>query len=226
MKEILRSRATGRKIIGSFNLPEARGLSVCQWGYNYNAMKRFKKLYFKHDFNKMCHTILEEQLAVFHIDYKINSIGEIEIPERISERQYSLLEAVFLRYGISIVTDKKSMLIQKTKAAIIEIIHQDKKISTSKMSSYLAGKMNHSYGYLSNVFSEVAHTSIENFIIIQKIERAKQLLAGGEFTLTEIAFKLNYSSVAHLSNQFKKTIGISPSAFQRILKSRITNTAD
>jgi AraC-like DNA-binding protein len=87
-------------------------------------------------------------------------------------------------------------------------------------SSYLSSKLHHSYGYLSNLFSEVTFTSIENFIIIQKIERAKQLLLSGTHTLTEISYLLNYSSVAHLSNQFKKTTGLTPSSFQRIIKLR------
>ena len=89
-----------------------------------------------------------------------------------------------------------------------------------KSSVFLAEKLNHSYGYISNLFSEITYTSIENFIIIQKIEFAKQLLTINELNLTEIAFKLNYSSVAHLSTQFKNTTGITPSAFQRIITKR------
>lgn len=89
-----------------------------------------------------------------------------------------------------------------------------------KSSVYLAEKLDHSYGYLSNLFSEVTYTSIENFIIIQKIEYAKQLISKNDLTLTEIAFKLNYSSVAHLSSQFKNTTGITPSSFQRIMTKR------
>jgi AraC-like DNA-binding protein len=98
---------------------------------------------------------------------------------------------------------------------------------SEKISLYLAEKLNHSYGYLANAFSEVTYSSIENFIIMQKIERAKQLMINGDLTLTEISYKLNYSSVAHLSNQFKKTTGLTPSAFQRIIvKRRNTVTAE
>jgi len=113
-------------------------------------------------------------------------------------------------------------LVQKIKDAIIELVFMEDS-NNYKSSVFLAEKLNHSYGYLSNVFSEVTYSSIENFIILQKIERAKQLIIINEMSLTEIAFLLNYSSVAHLSTQFKNTTGITPSAFQRIIKKRREN---
>ena len=113
-------------------------------------------------------------------------------------------------------------MVQKIKDAIIELVYMDDN-NNFKSSVFLAEKLNHSYGYLSNVFSEVTYSSIENFIILQKIERAKQLMLVNEMSLTEIAFLLNYSSVAHLSTQFKNTTGITPSAFQRIIKKRREN---
>ncbi|MDB5229088.1 MAG: AraC family transcriptional regulator, partial [Bacteroidota bacterium] len=121
------------------------------------------------------------------------------------------------------VDNQKSTLVQKIKDTIIEMVWLEEKLPTSKISSYIAEKLNHSYGYLSNLFSEVTYTSIENYIIIQKIERAKQMIIGDELTLTEISYRLNYSSVAHLSTQFKKTTGLTPSAFQRIIKKRRSN---
>jgi len=111
-------------------------------------------------------------------------------------------------------------LVQKIKDLIIDMVFNENANVNVKSSVYLAEKLGHSYGYLSNLFSEVTYSSIENFIIIQKIEYAKQLLLNTELNLTEIAFKLNYSSVAHLSTQFKNTTGITPSAFQRIIFKR------
>jgi len=114
-------------------------------------------------------------------------------------------------------------LVQKIKDTITEMVNSEEPL-TVKSSVYLTEKLNHSYGYLSNLFSEVTYTSIENFIIIQKIELAKNLIINNQLTLTEIAFKLNYSSVAHLSTQFKNITGITPSAFQRIIAKRRLNT--
>ena len=113
----------------------------------------------------------------------------------------------------------RDAFVQKIKDAIIEMIQTEETVMV-KSSVFLSEKLNHSYGYISNLFSEITYTSIENFIIIQKIELAKQLLIINELNLTEIAFKLNYSSVAHLSTQFKNTTGITPSAFQRIIAKR------
>ena len=110
-------------------------------------------------------------------------------------------------------------MVQKIKDAIVEMVFSEKGVNV-KASVYLAEKLNHSYGYMSSLFSEVTYTSIENFIILQKIERAKQLIINDKMTLTEIAYKLNYSSVAHLSTQFKNTTGITPSQFQKIIQKR------
>ena len=114
---------------------------------------------------------------------------------------------------------------QKIKDTITDMVWKDENLPNITTSAYLADKLNHSYGYLSNLFSEVTYSSIENFIILQKIERAKQMIISDNYTLTEISYQLNYSSVAHLSNQFKKTTGLTPSAFQRIIKARRENRA-
>ncbi len=123
-------------------------------------------------------------------------------------------------YGIEIVENQKTILIQKIEDAIVDMVFNEDTSVNVKSSVYLSEKLNHSYGYLSNIFSEVTYTSIENFLIIQKIEHTKQLIINNQLSLTEIAFKLNYSSVAHLSSQFKNTTGITPSAFQRIINKR------
>ena len=117
------------------------------------------------------------------------------------------------------VENQKSVLVQKIKDTINELVTSEEPLNV-KSSVFIAEKLNHSYGYLSNLFSDVTYTSIENYIIIQKIELAKQLIISNQLSLTEIAYRLNYSSVAHLSTQFKNTTGITPSAFQRIITKR------
>ena len=125
------------------------------------------------------------------------------------------------------LNSQKSQLMQRIKDAIVEMIFEKDKMPITTISHYLSDKLNLSYGYLSNVFSEYTYTSIENFIIIQKIEKAKKLIIEEELTLTEISFILNYSSVAYLSSQFKKETGLTPSMFKRIVdkRRRLANNA-
>lgn len=177
------------------------------------------KVYLKFDFNKIAKIVLEQQLELFKIKYKSISFGEIEILEQLQDEHYSNFQTAINNFGIEIVENQKSILVQKIKDAILEMVHSPEIINV-KSSVYLSEKLNHSYGYISNLFSEVTYTSIENFIIIQKIELTKKLIMSNELSLTEIAYQLSYSSVAHLSTQFKNTTGITPSAFQRIITKR------
>lgn len=177
------------------------------------------KLYLKFDFNTLGRKILEEKLGEFNIKYRIMSFGEVEFLEQIPTAKLREITDVLQGYGIDIIENQKTALVQKIKDAIIEMVNSDKIVNV-KASVYLADKLNHSYGYLSNLFSDVTYTSIENFIIMQKIERAKQLITNDKLTLTEIAYRLSYSSVAHLSTQFKNTTGITPSQFQKIIAKR------
>lgn len=178
------------------------------------------KLYLKYDINTVCKKTLQEQLDKFQLAYSVIGFGEIEIKEDISRADIEQISALLNNYGIEIVENEKSILIQKIKDAIIEMVYMEEKLPTSTVSIYLADKLNRSYGYLSNLFSDITYTSIENFIILQKIERAKQLINTNELTLTEIAYKLNYSSLAHFSNQFKNVTGLTPTTFQRIINKR------
>lgn len=178
------------------------------------------KLNIKYDINIACKVILQEHLDRLNVPYEIIGFGEIEIKGKISTEQFKAFEVSTKRYGIEIIDDPKNVLVQKIKDTITEMVYLEDKLPSSKISAYIADKLNHSYGYLSNLFSEVTYSSIANFIILQKIERAKQLIVEGKLTLTEVAWQLSYSSVAHLSNQFKKTTGITPTMFQRIVKRR------
>ncbi|AXO80913.1 AraC family transcriptional regulator [Olleya aquimaris] len=177
-------------------------------------------LFFKFDFNAICQTVLEQVLNNNNIKYKNVGFGEIEVLEKITPEKQQDLQNELDTFNIEIVENQKSILVQKIKDTITDMVFNEDTVVNVKSSVYLSEALGHSYGYLSNLFSEVTYTSIENFIIIQKIEYAKQLVIKQDLSLTEIAFKLNYSSVAHLSTQFKNTTGITPTAFQRIIAKR------
>ena len=176
-------------------------------------------IYIKYDVSLLCKTILNEQLEKTTKNFVIVNPNEIDFKNDLSTTEMNAVKNALSAYGIEIIDNQKSILIQKIKDIIVELVWSDDVLNVTT-SVYIAEKLNHSYGYLSSLFSEITFTSIENYIIIQKIERAKQLLASESVTLTEISYLLNYSSVAHLSNQFKKMTGITPSAFQRIIKKR------
>jgi AraC-like DNA-binding protein len=178
------------------------------------------KVFLKFDFNTICKKVLDDKLNEHQIKHKVLGFGEIEILEKLSSEALVEFYKELNSCGIEIVENQKSILIQKIKDVIIDMVFNEETTINVKSSVYLAEKLGHSYGYISNLFSEVTYTSIENYIIIQKIEYTKQLILNNQLSLTEIAFKLNYSSVAHLSSQFKNTTGITPSAFQRIIKKR------
>lgn len=181
------------------------------------------KLFIKFDINTVCSLFLKEKLEERRINYTPLGFGEIELDKNLTSEELDYMKNDLEPFGLEIVENQKSVLVQKIKDAIIEMVFMDENGNNLKSSVYLSEKLNHSYGYLSNIFSEVTYSSIENFIILQKIERAKHLIIINEMSLTEIAFLLNYSSVAHLSTQFKNTTGITPSAFQRIIKKRREN---
>jgi AraC-like DNA-binding protein len=179
-------------------------------------------LYLKYDTYVACKKILQEQFEKFQLNYSLKSFWEVEINDALPRPTIDELSSSLNNYGIQIVGSHKSILVQKIKDAIIEMVYREEKLPSSKTSAYLANKLNLTYGYISSVFSEVTYTTIENFIILQKIERSKELLISNELTITEIAWKLNYSSVAHLSNQFKNVTGLTPSMFQRIINKRLS----
>jgi AraC-like DNA-binding protein len=178
------------------------------------------KLYLKYDIHEACKKILHEQLTKLQLTYTLTGFGEVEMKDLISVEQLKQLNSELKNYGIEIVESQKNIMVQKIKDAIIEMVYLEEELPVSKISSYLAGKLNQSYGHLYNLFSEITFTSIEYFIILQKIERAKQLLVAGELTVTEVSYKLNYSSVAHFSTQFKNTTGLTPSTFLRIIEKK------
>ena len=181
------------------------------------------KLYLKFDSSIACKKIIQEQLKKLNLQYVYSGFAEIEIDDAVSGSRLNEINATLCNYGIEIVENQISILVQRIKDIIIEMVYMEDKPPTSN-SAYISEKLKQRYNYLASVFSEVTYSSIENFIILQKTERAKQLISTNQLTFTEIAYRLNYSSVAHLSSQFKAATGITPSTFQRILNRRHENS--
>ncbi|HLN19518.1 MAG TPA: AraC family transcriptional regulator [Bacteroidales bacterium] len=178
------------------------------------------KLNIKYDINRAAKVVLQEKMDELGIKYDLNGLGEIEVDGSFTPDQYKALASAINKYGIEIIDNPKNALVQKIKEVIIDLVYSDSKLPDSKISAYIADKMNLSYSYIAKIFAEVTYTSIENFMILQRIERVKKLIVDEKLTCTEVAWKMNYSSVAHLSNQFKKTTGLSPTVFQRIIERR------
>ncbi len=167
-----------------------------------------------------CKLAVKEELKKLGLHFMVVDLGEVEIMEDISDGQRQQLKEALLTSGLELIDDKKAVLIEKIKTAIIEMIHHTTGIIKTNFSDFLGEKLNHDYTYLANLFSEVQGTTIEQFIISHKIERIKELIIYDELSISEIAWKMNYSSVSHLSNQFKKVTGLSPIHFKQLKEKR------
>lgn len=163
-----------------------------------------------------CKMVVKDTLTRLGLHYTTVELGEAEITEDISPTKHGELKAVLLRSGLELMDNKKSVLIEKIKNVIVELIHYSQEPLTMNFSEYLSQKLNHDYTYLANLFSEVQGVTIEKFLIAHKIERVKELLVYNELNLTEISHLMHYSSVAHLSAQFKKVTGLTPSHFKKL----------
>jgi len=179
------------------------------------------KLLIKNMVSLRCKMIVKSELSNLGLHYTTVELGDVEITEELSPKMQGELKAALLKHGLELMEDKKSMLIEKIKNIVVQMIHYSDEPPLLNFSSYLSEKLNYDYNYLSNLFSEVKGTTIEHFIIAHKIERAKELLIYNELTLTEIAAKLHYSNVAHLSNQFKKVTGLTPTFFKKMKHKRL-----
>lgn len=167
-----------------------------------------------------CKTVVKEELKKLGLHYIIVDLGEAEILENITDEQKELFKAALLRSGLELMDDKKSVLIQQIKNIIVELVHFSDEPLSVNLSEYLHQKLNHNYTYLANLFTEVQGTTIEKYFIHHKIERVKELLVYNELNLTEISYLMHYSSVAHLSAQFKKITGLTPSHFKQLKDKR------
>jgi len=167
-----------------------------------------------------CKMAVKEELKKLGLHFILVDLGEVEIMENISTEQREKLKAGLLNSGLELMDDKRAVLIEKIKNTIIEMVHHSDELIKVNFSEFLSEKLNHDYTYLANLFSEVQGTTIEHFIISHKVEPIKELIIYDELNITEIAWKMNYSSVAHLSNQFKKVTGLSPSHFKQLKDKR------
>ena len=178
------------------------------------------KLYIKNMVCIRCKILVRDELTRLGLHYTTVELGEAEVVENLSAEQYDEIKSVLLRSGLELMDDKKSVLIQKIKTLIINLVHYSEEPLTINLSLYLSQKLQYDYTYLANLFSEAQGTTIEKFFISHKIERVKELLVYNEYSLTEIAYKMHYSSVAHLSNHFKKVTGLTPSYFKNLKNKR------
>lgn len=167
-----------------------------------------------------CKMVVKEELKKLGLHFLIVEMGVVDIMEDITALQRNEIKIALLKSGLELMDDKKAILIEKIKNVIIEMIHNTDEEPKLNFSDYLSEKLNYDYTYLANLFSLVQGITIEKFIIHHKIERVKELIIYDELNLTEIAWKMHYSSVAHLSNQFKKNTGLSPSHFKNLKDKR------
>ncbi len=167
-----------------------------------------------------CKIVVKEVLKKLGLHFILVDLGVVEIMETITPEQREQLTTALKSSGLELMDDKRAVLIEKIKNVIIEMVHYSDEIIKMNFSEFLSEKLNHDYTYLANLFSEVQGTTIEQFIIAHKIERIKELIIYDELSISEIAWKLNYSSVAHLSNQFKKVTGLTPSHFKQLKNKR------
>ena len=174
------------------------------------------KLYIKYMVTNHCKMEVKAELTKLGLHFIVVDLGEIEIMEDLTADQRLRLRDALSGIGYELMDDKRAILIERIIGVIIEMVHNTTDINKLNFSDYLSEKLNHHYTYLSNIFSEVKGITIQQFIIIHKVERIKELLMYDELNLTEISYLLNYSSVAHLSNQFKKITGFSPSHFKSL----------
>jgi AraC-like DNA-binding protein len=178
------------------------------------------KLYIKYMVSIRCKMMVKEELTKLGLHYMNVDLGVAEIMESISKEQHDHLKAGLLKSGLELMDDKKAILIEKIQNVIIEMVHYLDELPKTNFSDYLSDKLNHDYTYMANLFSETKGITIEHFIIRHKIERVKELIIYDELNLSEIAWKLHYSSVAHLSHQFKKITGLTPSFFKSLKNKR------
>lgn len=167
-----------------------------------------------------CKMAVKEVLKNLGLHFMVVDLGEVEIMEDISPEQRAQLKADLLLSGLELLEDRKGILIERIKNAVVEMVHYSDENLKMNFSDYLSDKLHYDYTYLANLFSEVQGSTIGQFIIAHKIERIKELIIYGELNISEIAWKMNYSSVAHLSHQFKKATGLTPTHFKQLKDKR------
>lgn len=160
--------------------------------------------------------VVKAELDKIGVHYGEVELGEVQIENPITAEQHNQLNAALLKSGLELAEDHKTIIVEKIKVTIIEMVHETEQLPKTKNSCYISNKLHYDYTYLANVFSKVTGVTIEKFIIAHRIERAKELLLYNELNLKQISYKLNYSSIAHLSSQFKKVTGLTPTLFKQL----------
>ena len=167
-----------------------------------------------------CKMIVKEELKKLGLHFIMVDMGVVDIMEEITPEQHEQIRIALQKTGLELMEDKKAVLIERIKNSIIEMVYYKDELPKTNFSDYLSEKLKYDYTYLANLFSEIQGTTIEKYIILHKIERVKELIIYDELNLTEIAWNMHYSSVAHLSNQFRKITGLTPSHFKKLKKKR------
>ena len=183
-------------------------------------------IYVKYMVSLRCKMVVKQELQKLNLHCVNVDLGTIEILENITDSQKDQLRENLKVYGLQLLDDKRNIIIEKIKAIIIEMVHYSDELPHVNYSDYISEKLGYDYTYLANTFSEVKGITIQQYIILNKIERAKELILYDELNLTEISYILHYSSVAHLSNQFKKVTGLTPTYFKGLKKKRLRNLED
>ena len=183
-------------------------------------------IYVKYMVSLRCKMVVKQELEKLGLHYLHVDLGTIEIRENINNSQKEQLRKNLKVFGLDLLDNNRNIIIEKIKAVIIEMVHYSDDLPKVNYSDYISEKLGYDYTYLANTFSEVKGITIQQYIILNKIERAKELILYDELNLTEISYKLNYSSVAHLSNQFKKVTGLTPTYFKGLKEKRMRNLED
>ncbi len=173
------------------------------------------KVYIKNMVSLRCKKIVKEEFERLGLRYAVIDLGIVEMPDELTLNQRSELKDHLLESGLELLEDRKSEVIEQIKNVVVGMIHHSDEVPKVNYSDYISEKLSYNYNYLSNLFSEAKGITIQQYIIKHKIERVKELLLYDQLNLTEISYKMHYSSVAHLSNQFKKVTGFSPSIFKQ-----------
>ena len=174
------------------------------------------KLYIKNMVCNRCIMTVEKDLEEVNIPFSVMRLGEVELEETINLEQKRKLSRLLEEQGFELLEDKNAALIERIKTLIIKMVHYSDSQPKTKYSVYISDQIHHDYSYLSSLFSSVTGVTIEKFIIAQKTERIKELLYYDELSISQISYQLGYSSVAHLSNQFKKVTGMNPTEFKTL----------
>jgi len=181
------------------------------------------KIFIKHMVSQRCRMKVKEELNKLGIDFLSIDLGIVELDNNLQAELYERLKQNLINSGLELIEDKKSILVERIKNVITKMIHESEELPKVNYSDYISEQLDYDYTYLSNIFTEVKGITIQQYIINNKIERVKELLLYDELNLTEISYMLQYSSVAHLSTQFRKTTGLSPSFFKQLKLKRKEN---